>query len=83
MDGILLIKTINQDSIGGAIFSDEFEFGIINDDVTVVFYAQLATYLQNNSRFVLARFPLACLLLARFHRSSRRLATIPRYTTIS
>jgi hypothetical protein len=49
MDAILRIKTVNQHRVGSAIFSDEFEFGIINDDVTVVFDAQLATHLQPSS----------------------------------
>ena len=62
MDGILLIKTINQDSIGGAIFSDEFEFGIINDDVTVVFYAQSLP----TCRTILVSFWLALCSLAFF-----------------
>jgi hypothetical protein len=55
VDSILRIKAVNQDGVGGAIFSNQLQLGIINDDVTIVCDAQLASDLQYDLRFVLAR----------------------------
>ena len=47
MNAVLLIKTIDQDRVGRAIFPEEFEFGVINHNVTVVLNPQLRCLLAD------------------------------------
>jgi hypothetical protein len=50
------IEAIYEDGVGGVVIADEFEFGIVEDQVAVIFDADGAADLKDDFRFVCGGF---------------------------